>query len=199
MFRIRPWGRVFLRFRLLYGNTVKMHVWVCVNVVVSVIRQIFTTGLPEYAENVNNTEFRCVFVSFPILVGRRKPRFYRFFPVEMFLQKNCNSITKFNGLAAAAQWAIFSRLFFYQIRIFHVKYGPFFLRWNEWIFWVGSIWSTELLKKNFPYKSAIWNIRSALNVLYRFCFTFHKTLPDARYTQNRSIIAFMELSIHTLI
>lgn len=133
MFRIRPWGRVFLRFRLLYGNTVKMHVWVCVYVVVSVIRQIFTTGLPEYAENVNNTEFRCVFVSFPILVGRRKPRFYRFFPVEMFLQKNCNSITKFNGLAAAAQWAIFSRLFFYQIRISYVKYGPFFLemKWME--------------------------------------------------------------------
>lgn len=95
-------------------------------VVVSVIRQIFTTGLPEYAENVNNTEFRCVFVSFPILVGRRKPRFYRFFPVEMFLQKNWNSITKFNGLAAAAQWAIFSRLFFLSDSNFLRKIWPVF-------------------------------------------------------------------------
>lgn len=56
--------KFFLGFRLLYSNFVKMHV--CYYALYEVwCLPIFTTGLFEYTENVNNSDFRLgVFVSF---------------------------------------------------------------------------------------------------------------------------------------
>lgn len=127
MFRIFcPWGRVFLwiSFTLWqFREDARVCVlWVCKCACVSVVRQIFTTGLFEYVENVNNSSIRSVFVPNPI-GGMLKARCYRFFfGIQAFLKKNCKSITKFNGITWI-QWATSSRLFLSKIWNIHVKYG----------------------------------------------------------------------------